>query len=185
MSRTIPSSAMPEPMRQIFAELEMKGYEFTCYEKNNGETFVQSLDEVEIIDTSEVQPCDTTIYIKKVLGLKPPRYSYYAFFATFICHGVEGNGAEYFKRAVDKLNYKDSLGKFVSDCDDGTRYVLCFTKEGKSFLTSEEQSQSQDILYLTNHCVTHLTSEVVEARLEYHNKMKTKVFPMLEKFRNC
>jgi hypothetical protein len=185
MMRIIPCSGMPEPLRQIFAELESKGYEFTYYEKNNGETFVQSLDEVEIIDTDEVQPCDTVIYIEKVVSLKPPRDSNYAIFATFICHGIEGKISESFNRAVDTLNYKDSLGKFVRDCNDEVRYVLCFTNDGESFLTLEDKSASQDILYVTNHCVTHLNSEVVEARLEHHNKMKTKVFPMLEKFRNC
>lgn len=180
--RIIPSSAMPEPVRQILAELESKGYEFTCYEKKNGETFIQSWDEAEIIDTDEVQPCDTVICIKKIVYLKPPD-SDYAIFATFICHGIEGNKAESFNKAVDTLNYKNSLGKFVRDCDDENPDVLYFTNEGKIFLTSQEQSQSQDILYVTNHCVTHLTSEVVEARLEYHNKMKSKVFPMLEKLR--
>ncbi|WP_293348557.1 MULTISPECIES: hypothetical protein [unclassified Microcoleus] len=182
--RIIPSSAMPEPVRQILAELESKGYEFTCYQKKNGETFIQFSDEVKIIDTDEVEPCDTVIYIKKVVSLKPPRDSDYAIFATFICHGIEGNKAESFNKEVDTLNYKNLLGKFVRDCDDEVRYILCFTNEGESFLISEDQSESQDILYVTNHCVTHLNSEVVEARLEYHNKMKSKVFPMLEKLRN-
>lgn len=182
--RIIPSSAMPEPLRQILAELESKGYKFTCYQKKNGETFIQFWDEVQIIDTDEVELCDTVIYIKRVVSLKPPD-SDYAIFATFICHGIEGNKAESFNRAVDTLNYKDLLGKFVRDCDDGVRYVLCFTNEGESFLTSEDQSESQDILYVTNHCVTHLNSEVVEARLEYHNKMKRKVFTKLEKLKHC
>ncbi|WP_293335968.1 hypothetical protein [Microcoleus sp. CAWBG58] len=182
--RIIPSSAMPEPLRQILAELESKGYKFTCYQKKNGETFIQFWDEVEIIDTDEVELCDTVIYIKRVVSLKPPD-SDYAIFATFICHGIEGNKAESFNKAVDTLNYKDLLGKFVRDCDDGVRYVLCFTNEGESFLTSEDQSESQDILYVTNHCVTHLNSEVVEARLEYHNKMKRKVFKMLEILKHC
>lgn len=182
--RIIPSSAMPEPLRQILAELESKGYKFTCYQRKNGETFIQFEAEVEIIDTDEVKVCDTVIYIKRVVSLKPPRNSDYAIFATFICKGIEGKTVESFNKAVDTLNYKDSLGKFVRDCDDGVRYVLCFTNEGESFLTSEDQSECQDILYVTNHCVTHLNSEVVEARLEYHNKMKSKVFPMLEKLRN-
>ena len=182
--RTIPSSAMPEPLRQILAELERKGYEFTCYQKKNGETFIQFCAEVEIINTDEVEHCDTVIYIKRVVSLKPPRDSDYAIFATFICHGIEGNKAESFNKEVDTLNYKDSLGKFVRDCDDEVRYVLCFTNEGESFLISEDQSESQDILYVTNHCVTHLTSEVVEARLEYHARTKTKVFPTFEKMRN-
>ncbi|MBW4492507.1 MAG: hypothetical protein KME26_05350 [Oscillatoria princeps RMCB-10] len=183
--RIISSSAMPEPMRQILAELERTGYVFTCYEQNNGRTFVQFLDEVEIIDTGKVEPCDTTIYIKKVTSFKPPLYSDRAIFATFICHAIEGNGAESFHRAIDILNYKAPIGKFVRDCDEGTREVFCVTNQGETYLTEEVESQSPDILYVSSCCVTHLNSELLAAHLEYHNKMKMKVFPMLERLRTC
>lgn len=175
---------MPEPMGQILAELERSGYVFTCYQQNNGRTFVQFLDEVEIIDTGKVEPCDTTIYIKKVTSFKPPIYSDRAIFATFICHTIEGKGAESFHRAIDILNYKAPIGKFVRDCDEGDRKVWYVTREGEIYRTEEVESQSQDILYVSNCCVTHLNSELLKGQLEYHNKMKMKVFPRLERLRN-
>ena len=177
--RTIPHSALPNPFNYILVELEEKGYTFTCYKQTKGQIFIHFWNEIEF-DNEKVYICDTTLHIEKIIGLKPPRNSIYAIFSTLICQEIGRDISASFKTTVDLLNYRNYLGKFVRDCYEGPQEVLYVLQEGESYVKTEMQYQSQHLLYLTNHCLNHVTSEVVEGHLEYHAKMKAKVFPKLK-----
>ncbi len=149
---------MLEQMHQLLVDLQNKGYRFTDYTTESGKSFIVFWNEIKIVGSSQDYPCDTTICFKTV-DLKPPSYSEYAIFSTFICYGLNGSRSDSFNQAIDTLNYYNNIGKFVRDCRDG----------------------SQDVLFVTNECVSHLTSELVAAHIDYHAKIKAKVILKLEK----
>lgn len=183
--RKLSSSEMVKPLCDILAELETKGYVFTYYQSDDVPTFAVSWDEVEIIDTSEVKPCDTTIYFRKIIDLKPPRNSEYIIFSTLICDGIIGKRSERFNQAVDRLNCQNYLGKFVRHYQGDEQAIFGANNpdDEPNIYNINKDNIPCYVLYVTNHPLSFLTLEMVESHLEYHAQVKTKVTSRLEKLK--
>jgi len=180
-------SDVPEPMGQILADLKAEGYEFRCYEKKGGQNqdsqyLAVFLGEIET-EQNKLRPCDTVIYIDKVRSLEPPVDSNYAVFSTFICFGIEGKGSRSFNKAVDSFNCQHILGKLARSYNDtpGSIFYASNEEEEEWHLSSETFAPPYTLIYVTNHCTTHLTTAVVKNRLRYHALMKLKLLRDLEK----
>lgn len=182
--RKVSRSEMVEPLCDILAQLETKGYEFAYYQFDDLLPFAVSWDEVKIIDTGEVKPCDTTIYFHKIIDLKPPRNAEYMIFSTVICDGIIGKGSERFNQAVDRLNCQSYLGKFVRDYQGDEQAIFSMNNQNdEPTIYNTKDKIPYHVLYVTNHPLSSLTLEVVENRLEYHNKMKSNLTLRLEKLK--
>ena len=151
---------MNDKLREILADLEKQGRSCTHYETNTSQDFTVIWGNVRVGD--RLYPCDTAVYLRVIDQTQPLSYSEYCFFATFICKGLNGKTGESFNQIVDKLNY-DLLGKLVRDYTDS----------------------SQDILYVTSERMHGLTTEVFQAHLYHHAKVKATYTPKLEKLIDC
>lgn len=181
-------SAVPEPMGQILTELKAEGYEFLSYKKKDGQnkesqylTVFLSDEEIDE-DENSIFVCDTLVYIDKVVSLKPPRDSNYAIFSTFICFGIEGKGSRPFNKAVDSFNCQHTLGKLARFYNDTPGSISYAWNEGEEWRVNSEIPVPPLLMYVTNHCTTHLTAAVVRNRLSYHAKVKAKLLRDLEKY---
>jgi hypothetical protein len=183
--RKVSRPEMVEPLCDILAELETKGFVFTYYQSDDVPPFAVLLNEVETIDTGEVKPCDTTIYFHKIIDFNPPSHAAYIIFYTAICDGIIGKRSELFNLEVNRLNCQNYLGKFVRHYQGDERAIFSMNNENdEPTIYNMKDKIPYRVLYVTNHPLSSLTLEVVESHLKYHAQIKSKVILILEKFKN-
>ncbi len=184
---------MPQPLREILQELKDKGYyeneDFFCWKQSNKEVFVQFIDRVELEtgfwgfgqEKSLEYNCDTTVYIKNVNGMTPPKNSKYAIFSTPIPQ-LTIKETDCFNKIVNYLNISNPTGKFILfDYNQKTHQVFIVSRNSKDFrIDIGQEERSRNLVYVTNHCLSHLDSTVFEAHLRYHAMIILKVHRLLK-----
>lgn len=191
--RIISSSKMPQPLREILKELkDDKGYneneDFICWRQLNNKFFVHFIDRVELetgywgLGKTIEYNCDTTVYIKKVNGMKPPKNSEYAIFSTPIPQ-LNIKEIDCFNEIVNNLNISNPTGKFVLfNHNQKTHQVFLVSRNSINFrIDIGQEKRNRSLVYVTNHCLSNLDSTVFEAHLQYHAMIIVGVHRALER----
>lgn len=182
---------MPQPLRDILKELKHKGYDekedFFCWKQLNNQVFVQFIDRVqlEMGHGSFRKPleynCDTTVSIKEVSGIKPPRNSKYVIFSTPIPQLILEE-IHCLNEVVNNLNVSNPIGKFILyNHNQKFNQVFIVSRNYKDFkIDIGEEKRIRSLVYVTNHCLSYLNSTVFEAHLQYHAKIILRVHSLLK-----